>query len=399
MIRFAVFFLVLFAILAAANRLVYRRAVDAFGLSRPARRALAALHVIGIVGLFAGRALLFALPSNIAAVFGGAGWVMQLAVILVAALLLVERLATWMAARALPPALPPAPLAERAEDAPAPAAKLTRREMITRAATGTAFALGGGTAGYGGLFARHDYVVEEVPIRLAELPRELDGFTIAQLSDIHFGLFVGDPEIRSAVELVRRARPNLIAITGDMIDSQAEFAPALGRLVRALSAIAPVAAIPGNHDYYAGVEEAIGAVEGGGGTVLLNRSMAIAEGHITLAGVDDLWARRFGPGRGPRLDAALRSAPEDRVRVLLAHQPVFFEEAAARVDLQLSGHTHGGQFNPGVSLAHLVLPHGWVAGRYQVGAAQLYVNRGFGTAGPPARLGSPPEVSRLVLTT
>jgi predicted MPP superfamily phosphohydrolase len=119
-----------------------------------------------------------------------------------------------------------------------------------------------------------------------------------------------------------------------------------------------------------------------------------------LLGVDDVMGPRFG-GKGPDLERALqtlRPAERELPRVLLCHNPVYFEEAAGRVGLQLSGHTHGGQINLGVSPAPWVLGHTWIAGRYDHAGSQLYVNRGFGTVGPPVRLGAPPEITRLVLT-
>jgi hypothetical protein len=125
-----------------------------------------------------------------------------------------------------------------------------------------------------------------------------------------------------------------------------------------------------------------------------------------LLGVDDVWGRRFS--LGPDLNAALASLPtlagsaaaaRSLPRVLLCHNPSFFEESAPRVGLQLSGHTHGGQINLVVRPADWLLKNGWVAGLYHERGSQLYVNRGFGTAGPPARIGAPPEVTRIVLTT
>lgn len=275
---------------------------------------------------------------------------------------------------------------------------LTRRALLSRASASAIVLVGGGSATYGGLVGRHDYVLEEVPIRLERLPRALDGFTIVQLSDLHLGAFVGEHEVARALELVRRARPHAIALTGDLVDHDLAYADELGRLTRRLGELAPVLAVPGNHDHYAGVARVLDAVRGGGGTVLDNRSVRIAEAQLVVAGVDDLWPRRFRFGRGPDLDAALAGAHDEAPRILLAHQPVYFEESSSRVDLQLSGHTHGGQFNLGLRAAELLLPNGWVAGRYTRGAAQLYVNRGFGTAGPPARLDATPEVTRLVLT-
>ncbi|KYF66482.1 metallophosphoesterase, partial [Sorangium cellulosum] len=291
---------------------------------------------------------------------------------------------------AVPPAAPPSAL---------PA--LPRRAFLANGAAGSAFLIGGGSAVYGALVGRHDYVIEEIAIPIQGLPRSLDGFSIVQLSDIHLGLFVGEPEMRAAEDLVRKARGDLVVMTGDLIDFDPRYAEHLGRLTRRLGPLARegVAAIPGNHDHFAGIDATIDALERGGAHVLQNRGRVIggAGGAFALLGVDDVWARRRVPGGGPHLGRALADVPRDLPRVLLCHNPVFFPEAAGEVALQISGHTHGGQVNLVVRPADVVLPHGYVAGLYQRGGAHLYINRGFGTAGPPARIGAPPEVSRIVL--
>lgn len=292
------------------------------------------------------------------------------------------------------------------EAPPAPA--LSRRAFLERAYVGSALALGVGTSIYGIAIGRHDYVLEQVPIPLRGLPRALDGYTIVQLSDLHVGTFVGEHELAAAVDLVRRARPDLIVLTGDLVDTEARYAELLGRFARRLGSLGArdgVVAIPGNHDYYAGVDDVLGALRRADTTVLRNEGRVIGDrgGSFALLGVDDVWAERNGFGHRADLDAALRSIREDgerdRARVLLCHNPELFPDASAHIDLQLSGHTHGGQVNLVFRPADLVLPHGYIAGHYLRGGAQIYVNRGFGTAGPPARVGAPPEISRIVLTS
>jgi predicted MPP superfamily phosphohydrolase len=156
--------------------------------------------------------------------------------------------------------------------------------------------------------------------------------------------------------------------------------------------------IPGNHDYYTGAPAVLDGMRRAGIDVLVNRGRIIAEGDggFALLGVDDLWARDNIGGHGPDLAAALSMVRPDLATVLLAHQPRYAAIASkAGIDLQLSGHTHGGQINPGFR------PIDWffryVAGRYDVGRTQLYVNRGFGTVGPPTRVGAPPEITKIVL--
>jgi predicted MPP superfamily phosphohydrolase len=247
-------------------------------------------------------------------------------------------------------------------------------------------------------------------VRLPGLSRTLDGFTIVQLSDIHVGSFVGDPELEAGFEFVRRARPDLVVLTGDLIDHDPRVAERLGRFARRLVPLARegVTAIMGNHDFYAGVAETVGALERAGVEVFRNQGRVIGGARgFALLGVDDVWAKRIDPHAGPDLEESVRSLPKvdgrhvarDLPRVLLCHNPSYFEQAAGHVDVQLSGHTHGGQVNLVVRPGELFLKNGWIAGLYERSGSRLYVNRGFGTAGPPARIGSPPEISRIVLTS
>lgn len=306
--------------------------------------------------------------------------------------------------RAARPALREEDSAEAREDVAPPLAPPTptntvlgRREVL---ASGAALLAGPSFGTYAALIGRHDYEVNEVVLRVPGWPRALDGFSIVQLSDIHIGAFVGDFELRRGVELAGAARPDLIVLTGDLLDHDAAFAPRLGEWTTELSPLARhgVAAVVGNHDYYAGIDPVLQALRRSGVKTLRNNGIVVGEpgAEFALLGVDDLWAR--GPGTGPNLDAALAEVPPDLARILLCHQPEFFYENAGHVQLQLSGHTHGGQVALGYNPASLVMPHGYVRGRYEKDGGQLYVNRGFGTAGPPARLGSPPEITKLVLT-
>jgi predicted MPP superfamily phosphohydrolase len=288
---------------------------------------------------------------------------------------------------------------------------LTRREAIRRASVGVSLAIGGGSTAYGMTFGRHDYALEEQAFRLARLPRTLDGYTIAQISDVHVGAFVGDAELRAAEALLRCVRPDLIVLTGDLIDHDVRYTPCLGAFVRRLAELGArdgVVAIAGNHDYYAGVEDVLETLREAGARVLRNDGLLVPDGErasaaevtrgFSLLGVDDVWARRYGEEGGTDLPRTLGFARPETARVLLCHNPELFPEAAGQVDLQLSGHTHGGQVTYLVRPADLFLRHGFVMGRYERDGSQLYVNRGFGTAGPPIRIATPPEVTKIVLT-
>ncbi|MET0593062.1 MAG: metallophosphoesterase [Polyangiaceae bacterium] len=284
------------------------------------------------------------------------------------------------------------------EAAPAPV-RLDRREILERAVGAAALAASGTTMAWGTLRGRYEWSIEEVPIRLANLPKALDGFTIVQLSDLHVGTFIGERELDLGLSLLDRIRVDLIAITGDIVDADPHFVPIAARKLGALKAREGIFAIPGNHDYYTGEHAVLGGMRRAGIDVLVNRGKVIAPGDgggFALLGVDDLSARRSGDGTGPDLTLARSMVTPDLATVLLAHQPRFANFAArAGIDLQLSGHTHGGQINPGFRLVDLL--YRYVEGRYEIGATQLYVNRGFGTVGPPTRVGAPPEITKIVL--
>jgi predicted MPP superfamily phosphohydrolase len=236
-----------------------------------------------------------------------------------------------------------------------------------------------------------------VPLRIPGLPRSLDGYVIAQISDIHAGSFMGERELDEGLALVRRARPDLVVVTGDVVDFDPVYAPPTARMLADLPARDGVTAIVGNHDYYAGADAVIGALRAAGVRVMRNEGVAIRPGDrggFALLGVDDLSARKRGR-EGPRLDRALAGVGPELPRILLSHQPSTVDFWPGQVAAQLSGHTHGGQINPGFSPVGLAMKY--LSGTYLVGGTTLYVNRGFGTVGAPCRVGAPPEVTRFVL--
>jgi predicted MPP superfamily phosphohydrolase len=409
-LRFVVFALVSAAVAAALNAYLYRRVHAAFALSRRSRRALLVLLVGMLAASVVGRALGRSLPEGLARGLVAVGSSFQLAVILAVVPLLgagalrglvvlvrraLRRRDVAPSAAAVPGAAPT--VSSLREGASPPVA--TRREFLSQAAVSTAVAASVGTVSYGVFVGRHDYAIEELVVRIPGLSSKLDGYTIVQLSDVHIGMYVGEDELGTAIDLVRGARPDLVVLTGDLVDHDPHLAPALTELSARLGALARhgVAAVAGNHDHYAGVGAVLGAARRGGAHVLDNEARVIGDARagFVLLGVDDVFGAQVG--RGPNLARAELGAPPDLPRVLLCHNPSFFPEAAGRVALQLSGHTHGGQVNPGVRVADVLLPYGYVAGRYERGGSTLYVNRGFGTVGPPARVLARPEITRVIL--
>jgi predicted MPP superfamily phosphohydrolase len=280
----------------------------------------------------------------------------------------------------------------------APPASPDRRLALERIGGTLAFATSGSVLAWGTLRGRFEWEVQEVPIRLARLPKALDGFTIVQISDLHVGTFIAERELAKGLGLVRGIRPDLVVITGDIVDADTAYIPLAAQQLGSLRAREGVVCIPGNHDYYTGAGQVLEGMQQAGIDVMLNRGKVIAprDGGFALLGVDDLWARDTRRGPGPDLALARSMVPQDLATILLAHQPRFAEHAAkAGIDLQLSGHTHGGQINPGIRPIDLF--YRYVSGRYDVGSMQLYVNRGFGTVGPPTRVGAPPEITKIVL--
>jgi predicted MPP superfamily phosphohydrolase len=372
------------------------RASWVFHLSKRTRALLAALIAAALAATTLARTLGPA-HADVAAPLGAFGGTVVLAVIISSVLLAPVELGRLIAA--LFARLWRTSLRSRAAtDAPS---MPERREFVARAATAGALSLGVGSALYGTLVGRHDYTLETVPVRLAKLPRTLDGLTLVQLSDIHVGTFVGERELAAALDFVRRAKADAVVLTGDLLDHDLHYAPVLARFARSLRSHARfgVYAIPGNHDHYAGASEVMRHLREAGTDVLLNRHVLLGKGRdaLVLAGLDDVAGERHG-SEGPRLESAFDGASPDLARVLLSHNPAFFPHSHTHSDLTLSGHTHGGQITLFINPAELVLRHGFVRGHYAFGDSQLYVNRGFGTAGPPARVGSPPEITRIVLS-
>ncbi|WP_406252478.1 metallophosphoesterase [Streptomyces atratus] len=281
-------------------------------------------------------------------------------------------------------------------DAPAPQrpAAPTRRLFVARAVGGAAAVAGLGTVGYGTYGVLRGPRVERITVPLAKLPRSAHGYRIAVVSDIHLGPTLGRAHTQRIVDTINRTQPDLVAVVGDLVDGTvADLGPAAEPLAR-LSSRQGNFFVTGNHEYYSGAAQWIDQVRELGLHPLENSRVEID--GFDLAGVNDVAGE--SERQGPDFALALGDRDRTRAAVLLAHQPVVIHDAVAHgVDLQLSGHTHGGQLWPGKYIADLANPTG--AGLDRYGDTQLYVSRGAGAWGPPVRVGAPSDITVVELAS
>jgi predicted MPP superfamily phosphohydrolase len=274
-----------------------------------------------------------------------------------------------------------------------------RRTLLARIAAVAVASFAGGLAAVAMRSALGPVAVRRLNVRLPRLPRAQHGFSIVQLTDLHVGPTIGRAFVAEIVRRTNALAPDLVAITGDLVDgSVAQLRDAVAPL-GALRARHGVYFVTGNHEYYSGAAEWIDELSRLGIHVLRNQRVSIGDGasSFDLAGVDDRSSSRFG-GLEPAsaLAKALDGRDGKRELVLLAHQPrSFFDAAPLGVGLQLSGHTHGGQLWPFSLIVRLQQP--FLAGLHARGDAHLYVSRGTGYWGPPMRLGAPSEITHVVL--
>lgn len=272
-----------------------------------------------------------------------------------------------------------------------------RRATLARVGGLMAAALGIGASAWA-IREGSKVTIKRVEVPLAKLPKELDGTTIVQLTDVHVGPTIGREFIEELVEIVNGLNPDVVAITGDLVDGSVD---ALRRHVAPLADIRATHGtyfVTGNHEYYSGATAWCAHLTELGVRVLHNEHVAIGrDGHeFHLAGIHDYQASRFNDGHGADLGRAVAGRDEQRALVLLAHQPKAIHEAVEhKVDLQISGHTHGGQLWPFSWLVRLEQPV--VAGLAKFRETLVYVSRGTGYWGPPMRLNAPAEVTEIRL--
>lgn len=286
-----------------------------------------------------------------------------------------------------------------------------RRLLLARGAAIFAGLTAVSVTGYGAYAARRPPSIDRVRVPLAKLPRRMDGFRIAVVSDIHLGPLAGPAHAERIVAAINGLDADLITIVGDLVDGTVEELRPAAAPLRRLSARHGAFFVTGNHEYYSGAGPWVDELPRLGVRVLQNARVEID--GLDLAGVNDLAGEEFsgvaaggaaagqaagGMTAGPNFAAALGDRDAARPVVLLAHQPIqAFEAARHGVDLQLSGHTHGGQLMPFNLLVKLQQPI--VSGLGEVDGTQVYVTNGAGFWGPPVRVGVPPQVSLVELRT
>ncbi|POG49144.1 hypothetical protein BV881_03170 [Streptomyces sp. ZL-24] len=280
-------------------------------------------------------------------------------------------------------------------DAPAtPLARPSRRLFVSRVVGGAAAAAGLATVGYGTANVLSGPTVKRVTVPLAKLPRAAHGFRIAVVSDIHIGPILGRAHTRRIVDTINSTSPDLVAVVGDLVDGSVADLGSAAEPLAGLRARHGSFFVTGNHEYFSGAEQWVNHVRELGLIPLENARVEM--GGFDLAGVNDIAGET--EGQGPDFGRALGDRDRSRAAVLLAHQPVVIHDAVRHgVDLQLSGHTHGGQLWPGNYLAELANPT--VAGLERYGDTQLFVSRGAGAWGPPVRVGAPADITVVELAS
>ena len=263
------------------------------------------------------------------------------------------------------------------------------------AVVGTAGALG--LAGF--LEARRRAAVVDVDVPIAGLHPSLDGFTLVQITDVHVGPTIKGDYLRPIVDAINTLQADVVAITGDLVDGSVAHLRAHTAALGDIKAKHGAFFVTGNHEYYSGAQEWIDEVRRLGIRPLLNEHVVVERdgAKLVLAGVTDFNAAQIVPSHKSDAAAAVAGAPTDATaRVLLAHQP---RSAFAAVDhgfhLQLSGHTHGGQFFPWNFFVRLQQP--FTAGLHKMRDMWVYTSRGTGYWGPPIRLLAPSEITRVTL--
>jgi len=245
---------------------------------------------------------------------------------------------------------------------------------------------------YASLEARHPRV-ERIRIHTEKLPEETPRIRIVQISDVHLGLMVRHRYAREIVDAVRREAPDLVVSTGDLVDAEINHLEGLAEILREVRPRFGMYAVTGNHEFYAGIGQALAFTRRAGFTLLRGEAVTVGA-TLRIAGVDDPTGAAMGEAPARTAAEVLGEAKSPLFTLLLKHRPRIGGGSRGRFDLQLSGHTHNGQIFP---FRYVVrIPYPLLSGLYMLsGGGALYVNRGTGTWGPRMRFLSPPEITVL----
>ena len=247
------------------------------------------------------------------------------------------------------------------------------------------------SAGTYGFFDAQNIRTERITIKTSKIPSEIGRFRIVQISDVHLGIIVREKRLSLILNEAKKADPDLFISTGDLVDGQIDHLVGLAELLQRIRARYGKFAITGNHEFYAGLPQALDFTRRAGFRVLRGEGLLIG-GFLNLAGVDDPAGQSFGLVAGLPEKELLSAFPRDKFMLFLKHRPVVDQNSLGLFDLQISGHTHQGQIYPFTLLSRIFFPYN--SGSFQLpGRALLYVSRGSGTWGPPIRFLAPPEVT------
>jgi len=250
------------------------------------------------------------------------------------------------------------------------------------------------TAVYG-YFEALDIKTERLIIATAKIPETVGKLTIVQISDVHLGLIVRKERLSRIIDKVKAASPDILVSTGDLVDGQINRMEGLAELLQDIRPRLGKFAVTGNHEIYAGLNQAVGFTERAGFKVLRNEGVTVGE-LINIAGIDDLVIERISHESPASERALLEGLPHEKFTLFLKHRPAIEQKSIGLFDLQLSGHVHKGQIFPFNMLTHLFYPVRMGYSIYPRNSA-LYVSRGTGTWGPPIRFLAPPEVTVIEL--
>jgi hypothetical protein len=244
--------------------------------------------------------------------------------------------------------------------------------------------------GYGYHEAKN-VMIEKITIESSRISNIVKRLRIVQISDVHLGLIVREDRLRKIINIVEEVKPDILVSTGDLVDGQINELDGLSDLFKEINPVYGKFAITGNHEFYAGIDQAIAFTEKAGFTLLRGKAVNI-NGLINIAGVDDRTAERYGLQSNSDEEKLLAGLDQGVFTLLLKHRPRVNEDSLELFDLQLSGHTHKGQIFPFsvITAMYFPLDSGFI---HLQDRSSLYVSRGTGTWGPPVRFLSPPEIT------